>query len=324
MAQMPGDFNRVTVEGHYAPFSDGLLNGTITFTPSITDMVSNTTGTIILANPIVSKVIEGEVYNSTGTGPLRLYATDDPDVDKQGWYYTVTERFEGNVTNRPPYKINVPIAAAETGLNLWKVAPATPPPDETVTYPTLVAFAELDRRVAALEEGGGASGESAYDIAVRNGFVGTEAEWLASLEGADGAPGEPGADGQDGADGAPGADGADGESAYDIAVRHGFWGSEEDWLAQLEASGGVTEHAQLTGLDAPDSHPISAITGLGSMLARKVDKGEMRPVTLVPANLDDYATKAQLAAMPTLLVLGPDDPVPADTPDNTVILRPAE
>lgn len=27
------------------------------------------------------------------------------------------------------------------------------------------------------------NGESAYDIAIRNGFVGTEAEWLESLKG---------------------------------------------------------------------------------------------------------------------------------------------
>ncbi len=38
--------------------------------------------------------------------------------------------------------------------------------------------------------------ESAYDIAVRNGFVGTEAEWLESLKGANGAKGEPGEDGK--------------------------------------------------------------------------------------------------------------------------------
>jgi hypothetical protein len=30
-------------------------------------------------------------------------------------------------------------------------------------------------------------GKSAYDIAVENGFVGTEAEWLESLKGKDGA-----------------------------------------------------------------------------------------------------------------------------------------
>lgn len=51
---------------------------------------------------------------------------------------------------------------------------------------------------------GGANGLSAYEIAVNNGFEGTEQEWLASLVGADGEkgekgdPGEPGADGKDG------------------------------------------------------------------------------------------------------------------------------
>ena len=34
--------------------------------------------------------------------------------------------------------------------------------------------------------GSGRDGESAYDIAVRNGFVGTEVEWLESLRGQDG------------------------------------------------------------------------------------------------------------------------------------------
>lgn len=53
----------------------------------------------------------------------------------------------------------------------------------------------------------GAPGKSAYQIAVDNGFTGTETEWLASLKGADGTPGAPGIPGQDGADGAPGADG---------------------------------------------------------------------------------------------------------------------
>lgn len=35
----------------------------------------------------------------------------------------------------------------------------------------------------------GPQGESAYQIAVRNGFVGTQAEWLASLKGEKGDPG---------------------------------------------------------------------------------------------------------------------------------------
>jgi alpha-tubulin suppressor-like RCC1 family protein len=41
----------------------------------------------------------------------------------------------------------------------------------------------------------GADGKSAYEIAVANGFVGTEAEWLASLNGSDGAAGVNGTDG---------------------------------------------------------------------------------------------------------------------------------
>lgn len=59
-----------------------------------------------------------------------------------------------------------------------------------------------------LENGGGGSGggsgedgKSAYEIAVENGFVGTEAEWLASLKGDKGDPGE---DGDDAAGGSSG------------------------------------------------------------------------------------------------------------------------
>lgn len=71
--------------------------------------------------------------------------------------------------------------------------------------------------------GMGAPGASAYEVAVDNGFEGTEDEWLTSLvgpkgdtgakgaKGDKGDPGEPGADGAPGAPGEPGADGADGE-----------------------------------------------------------------------------------------------------------------
>lgn len=44
----------------------------------------------------------------------------------------------------------------------------------------------------------GRSGKSAYDIAVDNGFTGTEAEWLDSLKGDKGEAGEKGAKGDPG------------------------------------------------------------------------------------------------------------------------------
>lgn len=49
--------------------------------------------------------------------------------------------------------------------------------------------------------GSGSSGLSAYEIAVKNGFTGTEAEWLASLVGPEGSQGTIGATGADGQDG---------------------------------------------------------------------------------------------------------------------------
>lgn len=55
--------------------------------------------------------------------------------------------------------------------------------------------------------GGGAPGKSAYEIAVDNGFVGTEQEWLASLKGPKGDKGDPGNQGPKGDKGDNGAAG---------------------------------------------------------------------------------------------------------------------
>lgn len=48
--------------------------------------------------------------------------------------------------------------------------------------------------------GTGERGYSAYEIAVQNGFVGTEQQWLASLKGQQGEPGQPGTPGTPGSD----------------------------------------------------------------------------------------------------------------------------
>ncbi len=78
---------------------------------------------------------------------------------------------------------------------------------------------------AACQDGrNGQNGESAYEIALRHGFDGTEEEWLASLagkdgnDGADGQDGKDGADGEDGKDGEDGTDGADGKDGEDAEV----------------------------------------------------------------------------------------------------------
>lgn len=80
----------------------------------------------------------------------------------------------------------------------------------------------------------GADGKSAYELAVENGFIGSEEEWLNSLNGQKGEQGEAGAQGDKGEVGPQGEQGADGKSAYEIAVANGFVGSESDWLASLK------------------------------------------------------------------------------------------
>lgn len=66
-----------------------------------------------------------------------------------------------------------------------------PPPNLAITVDTNIGVAGTD----------GANGASAYEIAVQQGFSGTEVEWLASLVGPQG---DDGTNGTDGADGDPG------------------------------------------------------------------------------------------------------------------------
>ena len=74
---------------------------------------------------------------------------------------------------------------------------------ETPIPPTPDLYAQLldaiDKKIASLHDGkDGVDGKSAYEIAVDNGYPGTEQAWLASLKGD---KGDIGASGKDGADG---------------------------------------------------------------------------------------------------------------------------
>ena len=86
--------------------------------------------------------------------------------------------------------------------------------------------------------GAGVPGDSAYEVAVANGFVGTESEWLESLvgptgpQGVKGDKGDKGDTGNQGIQGIPGTngtngtngtDGADGESVTVTLVPAASW-----------------------------------------------------------------------------------------------------
>ena len=91
----------------------------------------------------------------------------------------------------------------------------------------------------------GQDGDSAYQIALNNGFVGTEQEWLLSLQGADGIDG---LNGKDGINGADGLDGQNGASAYQVAVNNGFEGSETQWLESLQGLQGLQGEQGIQGV----------------------------------------------------------------------------
>ena len=78
----------------------------------------------------------------------------------------------------------------------------------------------------------GTDGKSAYQIAVEQGYQGSESDWLSSLKG------DKGDKGNTGAKGNPGQDGAEGKSAYAIAVEHGYEDSEDKWLLSLKGEKG--------------------------------------------------------------------------------------
>ena len=100
----------------------------------------------------------------------------------------------------------------------------------------VITIVDADGKTSATLHNGanGEKGSSAYQIAVEQGYQGSESDWLSSLKG------DKGEKGNTGAKGNPGQDGADGKSAYAIAVEHGYENSEDEWLLSLKGEKGDT------------------------------------------------------------------------------------
>lgn len=138
----------------------------------------------------------------------------------------------------------------------------------------------------------GVDGLSAYEIAVGLGFLGTESEWIASLQGAD--ADTTGFSAEDNGDGTitftfpdgstfttPNLNGAQGDSAYEVWLSEGNVGTEADFLASLEgAQGSIGDPAtnnfkllytQFTEIESSDPpltflFPDTEINGAGDIL----------------------------------------------------------
>ena len=138
----------------------------------------------------------------------------------------------------------------------------------------------------------GTDGKSAYQIAVEQGYQGSESDWLSSLKG------DKGEKGNTGAKGNPGQDGADGKSAYAIAVEHGYEDSEEKWLLSLKGEKGDTGErgekgdAGVAGKDG--FSPIAAVSKDGSAVTITItDVNGTTTVTLTEGTAVDLTPYAK-------------------------------
>lgn len=104
----------------------------------------------------------------------------------------------------------------------------------------------------------GAAGKSAYRSALDAGFVGTEAQWIASLKGKDGT---------NGTNGTNGIDGRDGKSAYQVAVSRGFVGSEVEWLASLKGADGIKGDDGSMGVDGKSAYQLAVEGGFAGTVS---------------------------------------------------------
>ena len=112
---------------------------------------------------------------------------------------------------------------ASTGIDLWKgPSDAGELESESVLSDVILRY-----------------GYSAYRLAVLNGFVGTEEQWLASLVG------------------------PQGDSAYQVAVQQGFVGTKDEWIASLVGPQGLSAYqvAVVDGFDGTVSQWLASLVG---------------------------------------------------------------
>ena len=143
----------------------------------------------------------------------------------------------------------------------------------------------------------GTDGKSAYQIAVEQGYQGSESDWLSSLKGDKGDKGEKG---NTGAKGNPGQDGTDGKSAYAIAVEHGYEDSEKKWLLSLKGEKGDPGDRGLQGVPGEKGEKGDAgVAGKDgfSPIANVVKDGSVITITITDKNGTTTVTLTEGAAV---------------------------
>lgn len=174
---LPDNIPTVTVTGRYLLPDGTPLSGQVVWRAPA--LVTFPHSDVMLSGPV------NATLDATGAFKVELPATDAPGMNPSGWSYTVSEQLSGVAMNRI-YQILLP--AESPTVDLADLAPTDP------TTPNYVAV----------------RGDSAYEVALAEGFAGDVEQWLASLVGTQGLPGPQGIPGGTGPAGAAGEQGAQG------------------------------------------------------------------------------------------------------------------
>ena len=152
-----------------------------------------------------------------------------------------------------------------------------PTPD---LYQQLIA--KIDEKIASVHDG--ADGASAYEIAVENGYTGTEAEWLTSLKGQKGERGEKGEKGDTGEQGLQGIQGEKGEKGDTGAAG-------KDGMNGTDGRDGANGYSPTATVTETDAGTVISITDKNGTTTATVKNG----TNGTSVDLSDYAKKADVA-----------------------------
>ena len=177
----------------------------------------------------------------------------------------------------------------------------------------------------------GPEGKDAYSVAVKNGFSGSEEEWLKSLKGEQGPKGDEGHQGpmgpqgpkgdkgdtgergpqgvagpqgpqgpegergRDGANGQDGLNGVNGLSAYEIALKNGFVGTEKQWIQYLAQNKSLIDSIADTYVTKKETEALATeVTTMKEALATEVTTKALTVTgeTSVPTANEGNSSKA--------------------------------
>lgn len=117
----------------------------------------------------------------------------------------------------------------------------------------------------------GANGLSAYQVAVSNGFVGTEPQWLDSLVGATGSQGVQGVQGVDGTNGTNGVGVPIGGTVGQVLSKIDSTDYNTQWINQSGGGGGLT--AQIAVMTATQANSTTSVANVTELALPMVSNG---------------------------------------------------